>query len=235
MLLNPEKSQIIPISNRIFNLNLLPDLWLAGNKIKPVESVSSLGYIINRNLSGYNHTNVVVARIYGCLRKLWLTANFTPQETRKKLIIALILPLITYAEVVYSTLDFSSQRKLQVALNDAVRYVYGLRRHDHISVYSRMLLGCTLQQFINARNCIFLHKIINNQCPSYLFSRLKFTRSTRTINIIPFRYRYLNSSRLFFIHAVRLWNSLPSSIRNISSHTNFKSAILLHFSSLTLQ
>lgn len=235
LLLNPSKSQVIPISKNNFNLRLLHDINLNNNKIKAVESVTSLGYTINRNLSGYNHTNVVIGRIYGCLRKLWISAYFTPQETRRKLVLTLVLPLITYAEVVYSSLDSLSQRKLQVAFNDAVRYIYGIRRYDHISVFARGLIGCTLQEYINARNCIFLHKIMNTQCPSYLYNRLNFTRSSRTVNLIPYRCNYLNSSRLFFIHTVRLWNSLPSQIKNISNPSNFKSAILQHFSNLSHQ
>lgn len=105
LLLNPAKSQVIRISNQTFNTNLVPDLWLSDQKFKHVESLTSLGCVINRNLSGYSHTNFVIGRIYSCLRKLWLTASFTQIETRRKLVRTLVVPIITYAEVVYSDLD----------------------------------------------------------------------------------------------------------------------------------
>lgn len=230
LLLNPAKCQIIPISNKTLNLDLVPDVWLSHTKLQLAESVTSLGFRINRNLSGSNHINSVIGRVYGCLRKLWLSASFTPTETRRKLIRTLVLPIITYAEVVYCNLDSLSQHKLQVAYNDAVRYVYGIRRHDHISEHSRDFLGCTLKQYINARNCIFLHRIINSKSPSYLFDKLQFARSARTLTLIQPRCKYLNSSRLFFVHVTRLWNSLPFHLRGISNAANFKKAILLHFS-----
>lgn len=46
-----------------------------------------------------------------------------------------------------------------------------LRRCDHISTYSRSLLGCTLKQYINARNCIYLHRIIKNKSPPYFLTK----------------------------------------------------------------
>lgn len=231
LFLNPAKSQVVPISKRLFDLSFVPDIRLSNNKLQLVESVTTLGFVINRNLSCYNHVNLVIGRIYGCLRKLWLTASFTPIETRRKLVLTLIIPIITYAEVVYCSLDSLSQHKLQVAFNDAVRYVHGLRRYDRISVLSKNLLGCTLQQYLNARACIFLHKIIISKSPPYLFCKLKFSRSRRTFNINIPCFKYLNSSRLFFIHAIRLWNSLPLNIKGTLTTANYKIAIFSHFSS----
>lgn len=230
LLLNPTKSQIIAICNRSLDISLLPDIFLSCSKLTYSQSVKSLGFILNRNLSCYDHINIVVGRIYGCLRKLWLSANFTPIETRRKLVIALIIPIITYAEVVYSNLDSLSQHKLQVAFNDSVRYIYGLRRYDRISELSRNVLGCSLQQYLNARNCIFLHNIITRKTPEYLYSRLNFSRSHRTFNINIPTFRYLNSSRLFFIHSIRLWNSLPIHIKRINSPFNFKNSIINYYS-----
>lgn len=230
LLLNPSKSQVIPISNAPIIDSVIPDVSLSASKLQLVKSATSLGFIINRNLSCYNHVNYVVGRIYGCLRKLWLTADFTPVETRKRLVIALIVPLITYAEVVYSSLDSLSQRKLQVAFNDAVRYIYGLRRSDHISAYSRSVLGCSLTEYLSARNCIFLHTILKNKAPTYLFNKFIFARSQRSQHLLLPRFQYLNSSRLFFIHAVRLWNSLPVHIKRILNPDNFKKKILHYFS-----
>lgn len=232
LLINPTKSKIVPIANRTLQLDSLPIVCLGNSNLDIVESATSLGFVINKNLSGYNHVNMVIGRIYGCLRKLWLTASFTPSDTRRKLVLSLIVPIITYSEVVYGNLDYLSQRKLQVAFNDAVRYIHGLRRHDHISSQSKSLLGCTLTQYVNARNCIFLHNIIHNKSPPYLFHKIRFAQSTRTLNLVLRSFKYLNSSRLFFVHALRLWNSLPLRIKRLNNSSSFKDAVLKHFSNL---
>lgn len=213
----------------------MPDIWLSGTKLKLVESATSLGFVINRHLSCYNHINVVVGRVYGCLRKLWISASYTPLETRRRLVQSLIMPIIGYSEVVYSCLDSASFHKLQVAYNDAIRYIFKLRRFDHVSVYSKNFLGCTLQQYMNIRNCIFLHKIITSHSPPYLFAKLNFSRSRRTFNINTHHYNYLNSKRLFFVHAIRLWNELPLHIKGILNAKNFKIALLNYYINTTQQ
>ncbi|XP_067624379.1 uncharacterized protein [Eurosta solidaginis] len=50
----------------------------------------------------YDHVNRVVTNIYAILRKLRVSAPFTPVETRRKLVLQLIMPLITYADTVYA-------------------------------------------------------------------------------------------------------------------------------------
>ena len=129
----------------------------------------------------------------------------------------LIMPIINYAEVVYSDLESLSSHKLQVAFNDSVRYIYQVRRYDRISLMARNTLGCTLEQHRIIKNCLFLFKLISRRTPYYLYSKLQFTRSVRTFNIVTLRYNYLNSSQLFFINAVKIWNSLPQNIKRVSN------------------
>lgn len=230
LVLNPTKSQIIPICRRSLDSNLLPGIYLSSSKLTYVDSVTSLGYKINRSLSCCDHISFVIGRIYGCLRKLWVTASFTPVETRRRLVLTMIVPILSYAEVVYSNLDSLSQHKLQVCFNNSVRYIYGLKRYSRISHLSTNLLGCTMQQYFRVRNCIFLHKIINGKRPDYLYKKLSFSQSRRTLNINMPSYNYLNSSRLFFIHSVRLWNSLPMHIKGLINAQNFKKAVFRYFS-----
>ena len=139
LLLNPSKSQVIPIAHKLPQIDSLPSINLSGCSLKIVKSATNLGFIINTSLSGSEHTNFIIRRVYGCLRKLWITASFTSTNTRLRLVKTLILPLITYAENVYCDSDSLSQRKLQVAFNDAVRYIYGLRRCEHVSPYMFLL------------------------------------------------------------------------------------------------
>lgn len=228
--LNPSKSQAIMISQKAYETEDLPPIFLSSTRIQFVDNVTSLGYKINCTLSCRNQINYTIGRIYGCLRKLWICARFIPVDTKLKLMKTLLVPIISYAEVVYCKLDSVSMHKLQVAFNNMVRYVYGLRRYDHVSLYQNSILGCTLAQFLDARNCIFLHKIIYSRLPTYLFTKLQFAQSARTFNLIIQPFNYLNSTRLFFTYTIRLWNSLPEHIKRTWRASSFKKAILNHFS-----
>lgn len=228
--LNPRKTQAILFSKRGCNTGQFPSLYLGNFKIPYMESLTSLGYKLTSNLSCNDHVNFVVGRIYGALRKLWQSSDFTPLETKLHLVKSLLIPIISYFEVVYPRMDSCSEHKLLVAFNSMTRYIYGLRRFDHISAYQTKILGCTLLQYFNARNCIFLHKIIQTRSPSYLYSKLIFCQSRRTLNIVIPTFNYLNSSRLFFVNSTRVWNSLPTSTRQITNLTKFRKEVFRYFS-----
>jgi hypothetical protein len=70
-------------------------------------------------------------------------------------------------------------RRLELAFIACTRYVYGLRRFDHISEFSREILGCTLFEYLELRLASFIHKILIVGAPDYLSSRLVLGRSTR--------------------------------------------------------
>ena len=150
---------------------------------------------------------------------------------RRLLVLQLIVPIISYSETIFGNLDASSLHKLNVAFNNAARYVYGLRQYDHIFSYQDKLLGCHLEPYIKFRNCIFLYKLIHSKTPHYLCEKLIFCKSTRGNNFIVPLFKYLNSQRCFF--AIRLWNALPCKIKEITHMTNFKSAIFDIFKIIT--
>jgi hypothetical protein len=58
------------------------------------------------------------------LSKLWLTADITPAETRRRLITALILPKFLYLDVLYSQSSKGNRDPLNRAYRACARYVY---------------------------------------------------------------------------------------------------------------
>lgn len=232
--LNPKKTQALLVSKKEYNTEQLPTISLYNSSVSYVKSVTSLGFKVTNDLSCRDQINFVVGRIYGTLRKLWISSNFTPTDTRLRLVKTLLVPIILFSELVYPKLDSMSEHKLNVAFNDMTRYVYDLRRYDHISPYSTKILNCTVSKYTNYRNCIFLHKVIHTKTPLYLYERISLCHSSRTGNILTPSFKYLNSSRLFFVNSIRLWNSLPISIKQIREIANFKTEVFKHFSNMHL-
>jgi hypothetical protein len=60
---------------------------------------------------------------------------------RLKLCRALLLPFFFHCDVVFSHMSSVDSRRLQVAFNSSTRYVYNLRRYDHLSTRRNELLG----------------------------------------------------------------------------------------------
>jgi hypothetical protein len=91
-----------------------------------------------------------------------------------------------------------------------LRYVYGLRRYDQISEFSREILGCTLFKYLELQLAGFIHKIVIVGAPDYLSSRLVLGSSTRhrflvIPNPVPVT-SLLGDSALY----CGLWNVQPS-------------------------
>ena len=227
--LNPKKSYVLPIAKNSLDSMVFSPIKIDTNSLQFVSKIKNLGFYINSSLSCVDHINNVVKRVYLTLRNLRLSSDFTPISVKKKLVRSLIVPLFTYSEVVYSKLDSSSMHKLNVAMNNATRYVYGLKRYDHISNWKKEILGCDIEDYLKARNCIFMFKLLKNKTPFYLYEKINLSNSQRSRNLIIPSFNYLNSSRLFFVNTARLWNSLPNMLKNINSINVFKKEVQKFF------
>jgi len=227
--LNPQKSCILPISKFDIPVSSISPVFVGDAQLNVVNKATNLGFVINSSLSCKDHINSVISKIYFTLRNLRRTAHFTPLRTKQLLVKQLILPTITYAEIVYSSLDSRSLQKLKVAFNFAARYIYNLKRFESVSNYVTSILGCTIETYIKYRNCIFMHKLINSKSPAYLYNKLHFSQSNRNITLILPTFQYSESEKLFFINAARLWNSLPFITRNISESSGFRTQVMNFF------
>ena len=163
------------------------------------------------------------------LRTLWCTQYFTPPNIRVLLAKTYLKPTLLYGCELFASTDYKSNEKLNIAYNAVVRYIYGLKKYEHISSYTNNLYGVTFTNLLKIRSLIFLHKIVYTREPPYLYNRIIFTRTNRSNDLIPIRRKSLISEWQFFVYSVRLWNLLPSHIQFISNAERFKLYIFDHF------
>lgn len=220
--LNPRKSKCLIVQKR----NHVPvnecNIILNNERIEVVSHAKNLGIYFNNKLTWSNHINVIVGQTYFKLRSLWQTQSFTPLKIRIMLAKSYIMPGLLFGCELFGNCDSNSKRKLNVAFNNIIRYVYGLKKFHSVAQYATLLYGISLEKLMNIKSLVFLHKIIYSKQPTYLFGKIKFNRSPRGKNIIPFVHKSLVSDWQFFVHAVRLWNSLPSEIQILSIANKFK-------------
>jgi len=220
LLLNPRKSQAMLIIDRNSPQNL-PQILLGTDSIEWSSSVKDLGIFVDSRLNFSRHVSEVCSKVYTALHRLRLLKYLTPRHVRLKLCKSLILPLFYYGAVFCSNLRERDARRLEVAFNSCIRYVFNLRRFDHISSHRDTLLGMPFKCFLRLRLHVFFFKLIKSGCPSYLFSDL-VRGSPRTLNyIMPvggFR-------RAVLVSGMRLWNALPFHIKESQSVATFVRAV----------
>lgn len=227
--LNPSKSKCIVISRKKHNLSQETSIVLNNEEIQVADKAKNLGIVFNSTLTWNDHITTVTGMTFGMLRSLYKTQLYTPQHIRILLAKTYLMPKLLYGCELFGNCDYRSNRRLNVAYNAIVRYVYKLGRFDSISAYSKKLYGVCLNTLIQIRTLIFFHKIIYTKEPSYLYNKIRFGRSNRGIVVVPVARRYQVSERQFFVNSIRLWNSLPATIQRTSNADMFKKSILNRF------
>jgi len=227
--LNPSKSKCIVIYKRPIDTSNLPQIKLSDQNIEYVTSVRNLGIVFDHTLSWNSHITSTIGKTYGMLRSLWTTQYFTPIKVRMLLAKTFLLPTLLFGCEIYANCDSIRKERLNVLFNDIARYIYGIKRNDHISGYAKQIYGITFKNYLNLRVLSMLHKIIYTKEPSYLYNRLKFSRSTRNNNLIHPLHNTLIAERQFFVYSARLWNLLSTDLQRISNNKRFKNAVLRDF------
>ena len=126
--------------------------------------------------------------------------------------------------------------KLQRSQNYCMRFVYDVRRDEHITPYYIQSHTLKLTHLRTIKLLTILHTIMNTKFPQYFTTRFEFvsgrsaanTRSGSSIHRIP-HHRTSIYNNSFVVSACRLWNSLPESIKFCDSHSRFVGALKKRF------
>jgi Reverse transcriptase (RNA-dependent DNA polymerase) len=219
--LNSQKTQAIAIYR--YTPRFLPPVKVDGTIIPYSTKVKNLGVIMNCNLTWDDHISSIVSGVNGALSRLWNTAHFIPTETRRKLVVALLLPMFQYCDILYSQSSEGNKYRLKKLYNSCARYVYNINdSRERMSTHARNITGITLDQLHGYRICSFYYKIISQRLPGYLYDKLRFGHSQRTGILIPPRHHYTDRGNSFFVEGASRWNSLPFEVRSARSVGAFK-------------
>jgi hypothetical protein len=218
--LNSQKTQTMAIYR---NAPLsLPSVKIGDTIIPYSTKVKNLGVIMNCNLTWNEQASTVVSSVNFALSRLWCTANFTPTETRRKLVVALLLPKFQYCDILFSHASAEIRSRLNVVYNNCARYIYEVPTTESISDYAKMITEKSLDQLHAYRICSNIYKILAQREPGYLYDKFRIGRSERTGVLIPPRHYYRNRENSFFVRGVGMWNSLSPETKSACSIEAFK-------------
>lgn len=237
LLVNPSKSQVLIIGSSHM-LNLLDCLSLPAVTFNDVPipyatSAKNLGVIFDNHLSWKSHVNAVSKKVNFTFQSLKRLQKFLPHYTKVTLAQALLLPLLDYADICFLDANEELLNKLERLQNLCIRFIYGLRKYDHVSTYRSQLKWLPIRKRRNTHVLSYLYTILNNPlAPSYLRERFDYLVprgvQTRTIKSLLLKVPSCESSRYagsFTVKSVKLWNSLPHRIRASPSLDAFKTRL----------
>ena len=202
LLVNPNKSKSLCICNRSIETKNLTPITFDGKIIEYVSKAKNLGVVFNDRLNFDDHINASVGKVYGLLRPIRSSQNFTPPSIRLILAKTCILPVLIYGCELFSNCSSSSFNKINVAFNNVTRYICGLGPFDSVSESAKNVLGISFKNYLIYRTLIFLHNVITTQTPAYLYNRLRFALSARSNILILPRHLRSASEKHFFINSL---------------------------------
>jgi hypothetical protein len=222
--LNARKTQAIIIgSERMhskFDSDNVPKIIIDGEIIEYGENVENLGIFFDKNLNWNRQISSVHQKVYGVLKNIEKFRNVTPENVRIKLVKSLILPHFDYCDFVYCNITAGQTEKLQVLLNNAIRYIYDVKRGDALSP---LFKKCGILKIQDRRNLNILtqtHKILYKNCPEYLYDFATTlydvnlagrTRAHKMTLLAPFVSVDVPET-CFKVKCFRLWNGLRPNI-----------------------
>jgi hypothetical protein len=227
---NPSKSQAIIIGNskllKNLNIDTIPKPTLNGYHIPLNDSVKNIGLSINANLQWSQQVTNICKKVYMSLQNLRRLGYFLPPSLKAQLVKSLIMPHFDYGDIIYQDLSGELTLKLQRAQNAAVRFIFNLRKYDHISESYNKLGWLKLDYRRKLHILSSFYNISRTHTPEYIANEFvsldsvhnRNTRGCKKLLIPLHRTETLHNS--YVITASKLWNSLPDNIKlSVSSHS----------------
>ena len=216
--LNTDKTKYIIIGSQHSHKKLaeiqLPPLVVNGDIIERKTDVKNLGIIFDEHMFWTNYIDSIVSKAYGRLKQAYKFRNFLSIESRFNIIETYVLSLFNYGNILYQNISARLANKIQRVQNSCMRFVFGLRKYDHISHCFETKKTLNMENRRKLHSLILMHKISLGLAPEYLSEKIIrhsdiHTYNTRAReNIAVPRANSTLRSNTFFISAPKLYNDI---------------------------
>ena len=136
--LNTSKSNFIIIGSRP-NLSkvskkTLPPIVINNEVIERKTRVKNLGVIFDEPFTWTYHVNKAISTAFFKLRQAYRHKNFLSEESKIAICETYVLCHFNYCDTVYFNIASFLKNKIQKVQNTCFRFIFGLKKYDHVSV-----------------------------------------------------------------------------------------------------
>ena len=211
-----------------------PQLCVAGHLLEYSDSIKILGVTLDSTLSFRTQCTITAKKCNSTLAVLRKQKDYFPSATKLHLVKALVFPHLDYCAGLFLDLSAELTTKLVRCMNAGLRFAAGLRKSDHISptyVSNSILTYPSRRDYL----CIsLLASVLTSGEPVYLSRAFNFTNkkglkrcSLLDLEIPRARTQCFQNS--FPVYVARLWNSLPTELRQDYPRSCFKNKVREYF------
>ena len=234
--INPRKSSVMVFgSSRLRGEHIDRIIIKINNDVLPVvENFKNLGLLLDTNLKYKLHVHNLIRVAYFNLKMLYHSRHYLSQKLKIILCEALVLSRFNYCDTIYGpSLDSAERRRIQVLQNSCLRFIFGIRRREHITHKLLELNWLNMSDRRHLHSACLFHKIIVNKAPGYLQKKIKFRSDVHNINvrfrgrITPPIHRTEKFKASFCYQVSKVYNAVPDDFKMLPLRS-FKVALKKH-------
>ena len=164
------------------------------------------------------------------IRNLYNIRKCLPFKSRVTLVTNLIISNLDYCNCLLICANKKEIRPLELCLNKAIRFIFGINRRTHLTAYKKALHILPVVFRIKFKACLVAFKIFNNFAPNYLtkiFPLFQHTETTKNL-----REGVCRDEMMFKVEIQKRdtiyskikseWNKLPLNLRQNENLNSFK-------------
>ena len=220
--LNAAKSNYIIIGSKI-NLAKLKQIdispILINNKvIERKTHVRNLGITFDEVLSWTKHVNQTIGKAYGKLKLVYRFKKFLSQDAKIRICESYVLSQFNYCDIVYQNMPDYLKQKIQKVQNSCFRFIFGLRKYDHVSHCLKKLDTLNMHERRLLHGLTIMHKVEKKLVPIYLSQRVTRNFDHHNYNtrfkcdIVVERCVTSKRKNAFFPKFIKMYNELSKKV-----------------------
>lgn len=219
---NPNKTEHMIISRKIIQ-PFHPSLYMNDVLIQEVETHKHLGVTFSSDFSWKQHIDNITKKANQRLSILRTLKYRLDRKSLELMYLTFIRPILEYADIVWGNITADLANKIKKINLEAARIVTGATKLTSISLLYRETGWDTMQSRRNIHQLKTFYKMYHGISPEYLCRLVPNnqhemhpynTRQQSYIETILCRTNYYYNS--FLPSVLRLWNEIPTEIRNSS-------------------
>ena len=232
--MNESKTEFMLLGSRQYLKKCTTNsLKVLGENIEKSEVIRYLSRYLDSTLIFKQHIKTKCKSTMLNLLKIINIRKYLDRDTATQLTVSLCLANLDYANSLLIGLPDSSIKLMQKVPNMAAKVVLHLKKHDSSTQDLRELHWLPIRQLIEYKIINLTQQCIHGQAPNYLKKLLEIhtphrteLRSSSTAHKWDLRIQFIRkrtfTDRSFAVTAPKLWNQLPSQLKEIISTDTFK-------------
>ena len=237
--LNVDKTSVLfigrPQDHAIYE-NMCIKIGIKWYYASPDESIKSLGAYLNGTMSMNTMVSQCTKSCFCNLKKLGRIKYILDINERMLVIKSFILTKLDYCNLLLSNVPRTCIQPLERVLNTGIRYIYNLKKRDHISPYYKSAHILPIPYRIMYKSCVMVYKIINGLAPDYMNDLIIMDSPSSNIYLRSdndyFKVMQTGYENTLQYAMIKNWNTLPYNLRSSENIYIFKKQLKTYYFNL---